>query len=171
MLVGILTLVAVGGITDLLLDRPERWLSVHVAFELGLIVFSLAMATVLWVGWWRTERILRGTRASLRATQRSLAERQAESDAWQRGAQQAVAGFRRAIEDQFAVWKLTPAEGEVAMHLLRGEGHKQIAAATGRSERTVRQHAVAVYQKAGMGGRAELSAFFLQGLPESPARR
>jgi hypothetical protein len=36
-----------------------------------------------------------------------------------------------------------------------------------RSERTVRQHAVAVYRKAGVAGRAELAAFFLSGLPEA----
>jgi len=33
-----------------------------------------------------------------------------------------------------------------------------------RSERTVRQHAVAVYRKSGLAGRAELSAFFLEDL-------
>ena len=48
--------------------------------------------------------------------------------------------------------------------LLKGYGHKQIAAQTGRSERTVRQHAGVVYEKAGISGRAELSAFFLNGL-------
>ena len=48
--------------------------------------------------------------------------------------------------------------------LLKGLGHKQIAAATGRSERTVRQHAGVVYEKSGLGGRAELAAFFLQDL-------
>ena len=68
------------------------------------------------------------------------------------------------MSDQFRAWELTPTEGEVALLLLKGHGHKQIAAATGRSERTVRQHAVAVYQKSGLQGRAELSAFFLEGL-------
>jgi DNA-binding NarL/FixJ family response regulator len=34
----------------------------------------------------------------------------------------------------------------------------------GRSERTVRQHAIAVYSKAKVAGRAELSAFFLEDL-------
>jgi DNA-binding NarL/FixJ family response regulator len=47
---------------------------------------------------------------------------------------------------------------------MKGHGHKQIAAASGRSERTVRQHAVAVYQKSGLQGRAELAAFFLEDL-------
>ena len=50
------------------------------------------------------------------------------------------------------------------MFLLKGYSHKQIAALTERSERTVRQHAVSVYRKSGLGGRAELSAFFLEDL-------
>ena len=35
------------------------------------------------------------------------------------------------------------------------------------SARTVRQHAVAAYRKAGLSGRAELAAFFLRDLPLS----
>ena len=38
------------------------------------------------------------------------------------------------------------------------------AAVLDRSERTVRQHAVSVYRKSGLAGRAELSAFFLEDL-------
>ena len=48
--------------------------------------------------------------------------------------------------------------------LLKGYGHKEIAALTRRSERTVRQHAGVVYEKAGIAGRAELAAFFLNDL-------
>jgi DNA-binding NarL/FixJ family response regulator len=44
---------------------------------------------------------------------------------------------------------------------LKGRSHKEIAYISGRSERTVRQHAVSVYQKSHLGGRAELAAFFL----------
>jgi DNA-binding NarL/FixJ family response regulator len=60
----------------------------------------------------------------------------------------------------------------VALQLLKGFTHKEIAAATDRSERTVRQHAVAVYRKAGLSGRAALAAFFLGDLllPGSGAR-
>jgi DNA-binding CsgD family transcriptional regulator len=164
LLVGVLTLVVAGGTMDLLLDRPRRWLSLHVAFELTLILLSLTFAVVLWRGWWRAARDLRGTRASLTATRRTLLERQAERDAWRKSAEQALAGLGQAIDRQFRAWQLTPTEREVALLILQGHGHKQIAAITGRSERTVRQHAVAVYQKAGLGGRAELAAFFLQDL-------
>jgi DNA-binding NarL/FixJ family response regulator len=56
-----------------------------------------------------------------------------------------------------------------ALQLLKGQSHKEIAAATGRSERTVRQHAVAAYHKAGVAGRAELAGFFLGDLSLPPA--
>lgn len=48
--------------------------------------------------------------------------------------------------------------------LLKGYSHRQIADMSGKSERTVRQHAVSVYRKSGLSGRAELSAFFLEDL-------
>jgi len=48
--------------------------------------------------------------------------------------------------------------------LFGGFSHKATARFTKRSERTVRQHSVAIYKKARLTGRAELSAFFLEGL-------
>jgi len=164
LLAGVLTLIVIGGTIDLMLDRPRTWRSAHVIFELLLILLSLGFAVVLWRGWWQAVAELARARMSLVATERSLAERQLERDAWRRSAEQALAGLGAAIERQFAAWQLTPTEREVALLLLKGHGHKQIAGLTGRSERTVRQHAVAIYDKAGLGGRAELAAFFLQDL-------
>jgi DNA-binding CsgD family transcriptional regulator len=160
---GILLLVAIGGVVDLVSDRPSSWLSFHVIAEVLLLGTSLTFSVVLWRGWWRTSR-------RLASAQRSLALKQEERDAWQRSAESALAGFGEAVDRQFATWNLTPAEREVALLLLKGHGHKQIAARTGRSERTVRQHAVSVYQKSGLGGRAELAAFFLEGLMINPSR-
>jgi DNA-binding CsgD family transcriptional regulator len=96
--------------------------------------------------------------------ERSLAARKQERDAWRENAQRALEGFAQAIDGQFHAWGLTPAEREVALLLLRGYSQKRIARVTDRSERTARQHAVAVYRKAGLSGRAELSAFFLEDL-------
>lgn len=164
LLAAVLVLVVVGGTTDLVLDRPRSWWTVHVVVELGTILLGLAFAVVLWRGWWTAARDLRRSQAALAATTRSLAERQAEQATWRREAERERAGFGRAIDAQFRAWGLTPTEREVAFLLLQGHGHKQIAARTGRSERTVRQHAVIVYQKSGVGGRAELAAFFLHDL-------
>lgn len=167
LLVAFLAVVVVGGVTDLALDRPRTWRSVHVLVEATVILLSLTFAVVLWRGWWRSARDLEHTRATLAATRRSLVERLEERDAWRRSAETALAGFGRAIDTQFHSWQLTPTEREVAFLLLQGFGHKQIAARTARSERTVRQHAVSVYEKSGLGGRAELAAFFLQDLMPS----
>jgi DNA-binding CsgD family transcriptional regulator len=164
LLVAVLVLVVVGGITDLVLDRPTTWRSLHVAFEVGIVLVSLTFAVVLWRGWWRAAHDLNRMRATLAATTRSLAERQAEQDAWRQRAESERAGFGRAIDAQFSAWGLTPTEREIAFLLLQGHGHKQIAARTGRSDRTVRQHAVSIYEKSGIGGRSELAAFFLQDL-------
>ena len=146
--------IVVGGTIDLILDAPESWLSGHVLYELGLIVGGLAGAIWLWRNWKRAAE-------SASALQRSLAERQAERDLWRERAAQSLQGLASAVSQQFSDWGLTAAEREVALLLLKGQAHKEIAAATGRSERTVRQHAIAAYQKAGVGGRAELAAFFL----------
>lgn len=146
--------IVLGGSVDLVLDAPASWRSGHVLFELGLILGALATAVWLWRNW-------KHAADTATALQRSLAERQAERDAWRARAAQALSGLGTAVGRQFHDWGLTPAEEEVALLLLKGRSHKEIAAATQRSERTVRQHAIAAYHKAGLGGRAELAAFFL----------
>lgn len=169
----VLAMVVAGGTVDLLLDRPTSLFTPHVLFELTLILVSLGSLVVLALKWRRTSARLAGSERSLAAARRSLEERRAERDAWRQSAEGALAGLGQAIDRQFVIWELTPTEAEVALLLLKGLGHKQIAGATGRSERTIRQHAVAVYHKAGLGGRAELAAYFLQDLmlPNERGRR
>jgi DNA-binding CsgD family transcriptional regulator len=157
LLVAALVVLVVGGSFDLYDDAPSSWLSWHVAYEVALIVSGVAFAVALWRGWRRADR-------SLVETRRALEERKAERDEWRSSAEVALEGLGRAIDEQFANWGLTPTEREVALLLLKGHSHKAIAYATGRSERTVRQHAVSVYDKSGLGGRAELAAFFLEDL-------
>ncbi len=149
--------VVVGGSIDLLLDRPATLLSAHVLFELALIALSLGAALWLARGWRRSQ-------AAVGRLTVLVQSKQAESDAWQRSAEHALEGLSRAIDAQCEAWGLTPTERETALLLLKGHSHKRIARLTGRSERTVRQHAVAVYRKSGLAGRAELAAFFLEGL-------
>jgi len=102
---------------------------------------------------------------------KALAERAVERDTWRSSAEDLLAGLGKAIDERLSQWGLTPVEREVALQLLKGKSHKQIAYGSGRSERTVRQHAVAVYQKSGLNGRAELAAFFLEGIPETSLPR
>ena len=146
-----------GGTADLVMDHPATWLSFHVVFETTMVAGALVMAITLWLGWWNSAH----SAADLR---RSLERQSVERDAWKASAETALEGLGQAIDAQFRSWRLTPTEREVALMLLKGYGHKEIAALTGRSERTVRQHAGVVYDKAGLAGRAELAAYFLKDL-------
>ena len=157
--------IVVGATADLVMDKPETWLSFHVIFETLMIAGALLMATTLWLGWWRSAHSTISLRESLEA-------QRLDRDAWKASAEAALEGLGRAIDAQFTSWQLTPTEREVALMLLKGYGHKEIAGLTARSERTVRQHAGVVYEKAGIAGRAELAAFFLNDLmlPDSRTR-
>jgi hypothetical protein len=86
-----------------------------------------------------------------------------------------VAGTWDLVTDSPGIWRSGHAVVELAFM-------REAARLTGRSERTVRQHAVSVYRKSGLGGRAELAAFFFEdmllpseqltaGKAEEPARR
>ena len=153
----VLVATSVGGAIDLYLDAPDSSWSAHAIYEIVLITVAMATSIVLWRGWWKS-------RQTLVEAQQMLQTHAAEREAWRASAEAALADFGKAVDERFTAWGLTPTERDIALRLLKGHSHKQIAFETGRSERTVRQHAVAVYQKSGLGGRAELSAFFLEDL-------
>ncbi len=83
---------------------------------------------------------------------------------WRAEAHELIAGLSAAIDRQLERWGLSPAEKEIALLLLKGLSHKEVAEVRGVSEATVRQQARALYKKAGLGGRADLAAFFLEDL-------
>jgi DNA-binding CsgD family transcriptional regulator len=151
----LLVAAAVAGAVDLATDAPGVWRRSHALVELASIVFGAAAAILLLRGWRESERSLKSLRAA-------LASRQAERDRWQALARNALRGLGEAMDRQFDEWQLTPAERETAMLLLKGYSHKETASLTRRSERTARQHAVSVYRKSGLAGRAELAAFFFE---------
>jgi len=153
----LLAAIATLGVVDLSLDRPSSLLSFHVVFEVGFVGLSLGSIGYLWIGWMRARRGLGRARDRLVA-------REAERDAWRERATALLRGLGEEIDAQLRRWRLTPTEREIALLLLKGLGHKEAAAVMHRSERTVRQHAVAVYKKSGLSGRAELAAFFLEDL-------
>jgi len=153
----IFTGIVVLGIVDVYLDQPRSWWSFHILVELGLILLSLGAAVFLWLGWRHSAR-------SVEELERALERQQAERDGWRQRAQEAIEGFEAAIDAQFDDWDLTPAERDIALLVIKGYSHKRAAQVSDRSERTVRQHAVSVYRKSGLSGRAELAGFFLEDL-------
>jgi DNA-binding CsgD family transcriptional regulator len=106
----------------------------------------------------------RRARAELREAAADLSRARAEAARWRAETHELIHGLGLAIEQQFARWQLSRAEAEIGLLLLKGLSHKELAALRNTSERTVREQARAVYRKAGLGGRSELAAFFLEDL-------
>jgi len=158
----LLLAITVMGIADLFQDAPRTWISVHVALEVIFVLTSLVSAIILWRGW-------RAANFSLAHTRLTLQTHQSERDEWRKQAQGYLLGLGEVIARQLKEWGLTSTESEMAMLLLKGFSHKEIGILTKRSERTVRQHAIVVYRKSGLSGRAELSAFFLEDLLLPPS--
>jgi DNA-binding CsgD family transcriptional regulator len=88
----------------------------------------------------------------------------AQGQRWRSEARGHLRGLGEAIDAQFTRWNLTEAEREVALLLIKGLSHKEVATVRAVSERTVREQSRSVYAKASLTGRAALSAFFLEDL-------
>jgi DNA-binding NarL/FixJ family response regulator len=157
LLAAIFSFIVVGGVIDLVMDAPPTLLSAHVLFEVLMVSVSLGAAAYLAGGWYNAD----ARRVASEVESARLREEQAD---WEARTSELLAGLGSAISEQFVAWGLTPAEGRVALMMLKGLSHKRIARDSETSERTVRQHAVAIYRKSGLSGRAALAGFFLESL-------
>jgi DNA-binding NarL/FixJ family response regulator len=95
---------------------------------------------------------------------RDLEVARLQGQRWRTESRSLLNGLGEAIDAQFSRWNLTEAEREVALLLLKGLSVKEISAVCATSERTVRAQSASLYSKAGLTGRAALSAFFLEDL-------
>jgi DNA-binding CsgD family transcriptional regulator len=95
---------------------------------------------------------------------RDLEVARLQGQRWRNESRALLAGLGEAIDSQFSRWNFTEAERDVALLLLKGLSLKEAAAIRASTERTIRAQARAIYAKAGLTGRASLSAFFLEDL-------
>ncbi|TGL44792.1 helix-turn-helix transcriptional regulator [Leptospira perdikensis] len=70
-------------------------------------------------------------------------------------------GFWAEAKAQMEEWKLSEAETEIAILLLRGFSQKQIAAVRKKSLRTIENQTAAIYEKSSMRGKLEFISYFL----------
>ncbi|EBA10259.1 helix-turn-helix transcriptional regulator [Sagittula stellata] len=70
----------------------------------------------------------------------------------------------RIIETQFDTWRLTPAERDVGLLALKGLDAAEIAEIRGAAKGTVRAQLTRIYAKAGVSGRAQFAAWFVEDL-------
>jgi DNA-binding CsgD family transcriptional regulator len=158
-----LALVAIAAV-DVVADLMEGTSAKHVMVEglmllIGLVgIVYVARQTVA------AQRRARAATQVASSLSRDVESLRGDVERWRAEAGAFVAGLAVAIDRQFERWGLSPAEKEVGLLLLKGLSHKEIASVREVTEATARQQAGAVYRKAGIGGRTELSAFFLEDL-------
>lgn len=155
--VAILLLVALLVTFDIATDFRQGASIWHVALEVVAGILATSGAIYLLQGTLQLRR-----RLAKQASDFSAFRTQA--DAWQAEARKHVEGLARSIDRQLGDWQLSVAEKEIAFLLLKGLSLKEIAALRCTGEKTVRAQSAAIYAKAGLAGRSELSAFFLEDL-------
>jgi DNA-binding CsgD family transcriptional regulator len=137
------TLATVFFVGDAVADYLDGQISPHLVFEM-LVALALALGMAFGV------MVLRQTLEDMRAQDVALATA--------RGALADV------IAAQFTAWGLTPAERDVGFLALKGLDVAEIAELRGRAAGTVRAQLTRIYAKAGVSGRAQFAAYFVEDL-------
>ncbi len=128
---------------DVIGDLREDPTSIHFIFEATVTV---ALVLGIFFGAYalrRTIEFLRSQEAALDVARGALSD---------------------VIERQFQAWALTPAERDVAFLALKGLDVAEIAEMRGAAAGTVRAQLTRIYAKAGVSGRAQFAAFFVEDL-------
>jgi DNA-binding NarL/FixJ family response regulator len=140
---------------DVLVDINLGVPSWHI-FEEALLVLLSAIGTVY---------LVREIRFKSRQISHLKTELQTTSDRFENISEemkQARKEYGEVISSQFNNWNLTQSEQEVAMLLLKGLSFKEISAVRDTKEKTVRQQASSIYEKASVEGRHEFAAWFFE---------
>lgn len=153
----VLVIISVLVASDIVSDSKEGVGFWHILTEGSIGVFALAGFFYL----------MRGTitlRHHLQSEIDAFSAFKLEAHTWQAESKKYVDGLALAIDQQLTKWNLTAAEKEVAFLLLKGLSLKEVAEVRSTTEKTARVQSMAIYSKAGISGRSELSAFFLEDL-------
>lgn len=156
-LVVLLTLLLIMVVVSVVLitDLQQGVIAWHVAVEAAAALLALAGIVYLM-------RQSVQLRKALNKERRLTANLQQEAARWRLQSKTYLAGLSAMIDAQLSRWGLTPAEREVAFLLLKGLSLREIATLRDTTEKTAKVQAIAIYAKAGVTGRSELSAFFLE---------
>lgn len=142
---------------DLTFDIREKDKPEHLLVE---VLIYLTLSYLLYIGYrfYRLDKkALDAASKDISATQRQLADIEQRNKLLQEGINVTMA-------EAFASWKLTQAEQDVAVLIIKGFSLGEIAKLRGTSERTIRDQAASVYHKAKLKNRIELTAFFVEDL-------
>lgn len=137
------SLAAVFFVGDVIGDLREDPTSIQFIFE-ALVTCALIMGILFGAfALRRTIELLRAQEAALDVARGALSD---------------------VIDSQFTDWGLTPAERDVGLLALKGLDVAEIAEVRSAAQGTVRAQLTRIYAKAGVSGRAQFAAWFVEDL-------
>ena len=142
-------------LVDVIQDTGLALPAMHLAQEWVLLMLSAVGCIYLIIDMRRRSK-------ALQRLADSLSSREAQFHTLNTQLEKAKQSHAKAVREQFMQWELTRSEQEVAQLLLKGLSLREIAAVRDTREKTVRQHASAIYAKADVDGRHALAAWFLE---------
>jgi DNA-binding CsgD family transcriptional regulator len=164
------------------MNNKERWFIILIFLGISFLTF-FDIVTDLREGvtWWHVSvegmigliaasgvvYLIRGTfklKHNLEDKVRLSMELQEQNIAWKQKSKKFLEGLSQTIDDQLSNWELTKSEKEVAFLLLKGLSLKEVAEVRSTTEKTARTQSAAIYAKANLSNRSQLSAFFLEDL-------
>ena len=80
----------------------------------------------------------------------------------------AAGAFHEIMQQHFTVWRLTPAEEDVATFTIKGCTISEIAQLRGAAQGTVKSQLNSIYRKAGVTGRGGLLGLLIDDLLDAP---
>ncbi|HET9551631.1 MAG TPA: LuxR C-terminal-related transcriptional regulator [Anaeromyxobacteraceae bacterium] len=155
--VGLFVLITCFVVADLAADLSSDYGLLHLGVETVAVLICLG-------GTWGTGHHLRAALRRSSELEERLTASRAETARWRREAEALAGGLGSMLDGQFDRWELTAAQREVALLILKGLSHREIAELRQTAEHTVRNQALAIYRKAGISSRAEMAAFFIEDL-------
>lgn len=155
LIIPVLLVLALVGV-DLLYDiREHDFLEVTAQLLIyGLLIY------VAWIGF----SFYKLDKKALEAARRNIDSKSHQLASAVEKNQRLQDGINHNMQTAFSSWKLTPAESAVAALILKGFSLNEIADLRGTSERTTRDQAAAIYRKANVKNRIELTAYFVEDL-------
>lgn len=137
------SLAAVFFVSDTIRDLVTDPLSAHALLE---TLVTVALVCGIGLSVWQLRRTLDQMRHQERALETARGE------------------LSQVIRTQFEQWQLTPAEKDVGLMALKGLDVAEIAGIRGAAQGTVRAQLTRIYAKAGVTGRAQFAAWFVEDL-------
>lgn len=138
-------------ITDISLAVPI-W---HILEEGTIVILSGALVFYLILDMRRRTKRLKCLAVSLKEAEQNVHK---ITEQFKQAKQQ----YFEEIQKQFNEWNLTESEKEVALLMLKGLNFQEISSIRNTREKTARQQASTIYNKSGLVGRHELSAWFFE---------